>query len=83
MPKVGTRVATRVAQAIEAESGPVIAERAGLVTQAIYNYRQGRLPSRLAMPPLARGLRLSVDALRGLVEADRRDRKVKSRAGAA
>jgi hypothetical protein len=63
-----------VAKAIDASSGPTIATRAGMGHQAIYNYRDGRLPSRWVVPALARGLQVSVRVLTEALEADRRDR---------
>lgn len=71
-----------VSEAIEAHSGPFIAKRSGLGTQAIYNYRDGRLPSRLAIPALARGLRVSTKFLAEVVAEDEQAR-ARAKAGAA
>jgi hypothetical protein len=83
IPKVGSRVATLVAAEIAKSSGPAIATRAGMGHQAIYNYRDGRLPSRWVVPALARGLKISVRALTDALEADRRDRASLRQAGVA
>lgn len=66
VPKLG-EISQAVSKALDGTSAPKLAEVAGCGTQSIYNYRDGMVPSRMAIPGLARAIGISEDTLRGMV----------------